>query len=397
VGDDFHWLHLRYFEGNDGELTVPLDKWLGTYRNTAEAYESAATRPAERHDALADEDRRGQAPCASPDLAAPVGDAPDRLRDEGRHPAIGHSSSARRRRRSELVDPLYRPRSGIWWCELRMRPLASATGTCLRNSTGLEQHHGRGFDMNRARHRRRAFVAALAAVALAAVPLAAILVAPAHAQTVTFSGLDKYGTPCPTGGSPNQLTGRGYCELTVSGTSDSDTISVRASTAGSHTAVSCSAGRRWRFCDSSVMMYWFGSAWEVWVNQGELRSGGYDTIRITAGTVHWEATQGAYVPPTTTTQPGDLWPDGAGESLSWTSTGEQLYPTTADLVAEQASWDPDPEPTLPETNLPSDANGGPYGTKDACFAAGHWGCFHHDAASNPPGKTWQSGWYGWSD
>ena len=56
MGDYFHWLHHRYFEGNYGELTVPLDKWFGTYRDGPEAYQSAATRPTERHYALAGED-----------------------------------------------------------------------------------------------------------------------------------------------------------------------------------------------------------------------------------------------------------------------------------------------------------------------------------------------------
>lgn len=57
VGDYFHWLHHKYFEGNYGELTIPLDRWLGTFREGPEAYEVAADRrPTERHYALAGED-----------------------------------------------------------------------------------------------------------------------------------------------------------------------------------------------------------------------------------------------------------------------------------------------------------------------------------------------------
>ena len=56
VGDYFHWLHHRYFEGNYGELTLPLDRWLGTYRSGPPDGSAAAPLPTERHYALAGED-----------------------------------------------------------------------------------------------------------------------------------------------------------------------------------------------------------------------------------------------------------------------------------------------------------------------------------------------------
>ena len=61
VGEYFHWLHHRYFEGNYGETTIPLDRWFGTYRDSPEAYEEAAARAGERRHDLAGEDPGGMA------------------------------------------------------------------------------------------------------------------------------------------------------------------------------------------------------------------------------------------------------------------------------------------------------------------------------------------------
>ena len=34
---DVHYLHHRYCECNYGEATIPLDKWLGTFRDGQKA------------------------------------------------------------------------------------------------------------------------------------------------------------------------------------------------------------------------------------------------------------------------------------------------------------------------------------------------------------------------
>ncbi|MEZ4621943.1 MAG: hypothetical protein R2867_41430 [Caldilineaceae bacterium] len=32
TSNPFHYLHHRYFECNYGEITIPLDKWFGTFQ-----------------------------------------------------------------------------------------------------------------------------------------------------------------------------------------------------------------------------------------------------------------------------------------------------------------------------------------------------------------------------
>ena len=62
----FHWLHHRYFEGNYGENTIPLDRWFGTFRDGPPDGSGTAPLPTERHYQLAGEDpqqlRRESAP-----------------------------------------------------------------------------------------------------------------------------------------------------------------------------------------------------------------------------------------------------------------------------------------------------------------------------------------------
>ena len=53
MGDYFHWLHHKYFEGNYGETTIPLDKWFGTFREGPSDGSEAAPLPTERHYQLA--------------------------------------------------------------------------------------------------------------------------------------------------------------------------------------------------------------------------------------------------------------------------------------------------------------------------------------------------------